>query len=472
MSSTEVLSSSLAGPGLSHEDGSRSCTSDGYVSLKEENGAGRANPRLLQKETAPSSLRNCPGVERPPTAPAPSCTMKETREASLLSATLNEEAIPAADAVSNKSQGRMPEALGSGTSAFSVCSFPCRTTTLSSGVDPMTRFVWRFLNSLDGQTLVSQVRHPLQLVLCLLFVYEKAKEESDFLAPSSRGSSPDALRGYGPQPRFIRKTYRLPSAAAADRLNFEATENEEAKETAGGNVSTKAEKTGSSVAKCAGLPARTSQVQPEGVVVSSRTFRGLADDLQTDRSVTFSVERRERKAEVSGYAERERRGMESRDPDEVSGQTHPVPVNAEKERGGGGEGHGTGAQRDSEDLKIDREKDDGEDGPSSKSEEELAVASDQERYAYERTEQLLPSGGLDAASSLPLDLPSSVSTEVLRYWMKWNNRLENVAVTVGAECRYGAYFEGQEKEAALRRGTVDARIPSDVQYTRYVLAKI
>ncbi|KYF39815.1 glucose inhibited division protein A subfamily protein [Toxoplasma gondii ARI] len=51
---------------------------------------------------------------------------------------------------------------------------------------------------------------------------------------------------------------------------------------------------------------------------------------------------------------------------------------------------------------------------------------------------------------------------LLLHW----EELENAAVTVAAECRYSAYFEGQEREAEIVRGKVDTRIPPTIQYTR------
>ncbi|KEP65171.1 UNVERIFIED_CONTAM: glucose inhibited division protein A subfamily protein [Hammondia hammondi] len=51
---------------------------------------------------------------------------------------------------------------------------------------------------------------------------------------------------------------------------------------------------------------------------------------------------------------------------------------------------------------------------------------------------------------------------LLLHW----EELEDAVVTVAAECRYSAYFEGQEREAEIVRGKVDTRIPPTIQYTR------
>lgn len=339
-------------------------------------------------------------------------------------------------------------------------------------------FVRRFLGSSEGGHLISDVKHPLQLVLCLLYVNERGIEEC--------GSGPYTLNKSTLrrdtilwQSKALSETCPSTFATKDSRRNAVGNEagrermQEENNSAEVGELDTEKKAYGiQSEAKLSGSRLGAAEVNS----FPAPTFSALANDVyKGSLCLTPLINRNERGAEnasSSRYTDSEvRTGIEG----EATAQPQVSSVHGESNEEEQGKRQDEMLSRRHGDCSNDEDRHANTHDRASKTLNEDRLVSNQESYENAETRKAPAAErgeGICSGAEMRKENASALSfTEVLRSWLRWENQLEDIAVTVGAECRYGAYFEGQEKEAALRRGTVDARIPSHVEYTRYVVVR-
>ncbi|PHJ16083.1 glucose inhibited division protein a subfamily protein [Cystoisospora suis] len=334
-------------------------------------------------------------------------------------------------------------------------------------------YVRRFLGSTEGRHLISDVKHPLQLVLCLLYVNERGMEECGL---DSYSHNKATLR----RDTVLRQSKVMaeacPSTFPPKGMRTKALEHEAGREIMKQEndrvrveeVETKKEAYGiGSEEKLTGSKLEAAEVKSFPALTFSSVHNGVYRGSLCVTPHILQSERGEENVSSPGYTDSEERpGIER------EASRRPQVSSAQEERN-------EEEQAKRQDEKLSRSYEDSSNDKAKhvyahdravQLNEEPLVGSNQESDENEGTRKLPAAEreeGIFSGVEMRKENPSSLLfSGVLRSWLPWENQLEDIAVTVGAECRYGAYFEGQEKEAALRRGTIDARIPSHVEYTR------